>query len=164
MHSVVPSLTALRTALPTRLRTAADECAVLPDDAPEAVPSARPAARGLDRFDPGTYPPFETIDVGPTRDDAPTHGVVVWNDGPKRTLSLSAESAGRGVAVTDARLVDADGVIRLALHRPDRYEVTIAAPGRPRHAVAIDPAWFDRDARATNVRVQSDGYVRYEPV
>ena len=168
MYSVPPALTplrtALRTAIPDRVHAWSDECALAAGTgtAESEASSVQPATRGLDRFEPETYPPYETVEVGPAVPDAPMHGVVVWNDGPKRTLSLSAESAGSGAAFAGSRLVAAGGVVRLALGRPDRYEVTVAAPGRPRYGIEIEPEWFETDASVTNVRVGGDGYVRYD--
>jgi len=165
MQPVQSALTALRRRLGRRVRSPCSQCRVLTDanDADRERP-VQSAARGIDRFEPTTYPPFETIRVGPTRTDARPHGVVVLNDGPKRVLSLSVDGAGTGDSFEGSRLVDAGGAVRLSLRRPDRYEVTVAAPGRPEYGFEIESAWFVRDPSVTNVLVRPDGYVRYQPV
>jgi hypothetical protein len=84
--------------------------------------------RKLDCFQSETRPPFETIRVGEPRPDARPHGVVVLNDGPKRELSLSVADAGTSDRFDGSRLLDSGDVFRLSLQRPDRYEVTVAAP------------------------------------
>jgi hypothetical protein len=163
MHSVPTALTALSTALSRRVRPSRSECRLLTDTEDAASP-AQAAARGLDGIEPTGYPPFETVSVGRPDPAVRAHGVVVVNDGPKRALSLSVDGAGVGRLFADERLLESGEALRLRLHRPDRYEVTVAAPGRPTYEVPIDAAWFARDAGVTNVVVQPDGYVRYEPV
>jgi hypothetical protein len=93
MHSVHPVLTALRTALPRVGRPLRNAVRCSTETGGDHQPRPREAARGLDGFAPSSYPPYETVEVGPTITDARKHGVVVWNDGPKRTLSLSVRSA-----------------------------------------------------------------------
>lgn len=164
MHSVQSALTALQRRLSHRVRSPCGEYRLLADaSATDRERPVQPAARGIDWFEPTTYPPFETVRVGESTGAKP-HGVVVLNDGPKRTLSLTVEGAGTGRSFEESRLLDSGGVVRLSLQRPDRYEVTVAAPGRPEYAVDIESAWFASDASVTNVLVRPDGYVRYEPL
>lgn len=164
MQTVSTTLSALRTSLGRRIRVpcSVSESAVDAETSDES-PIQR-ATRGIGRFEPTTYPPFETVTIGSDDADARPHGVVVLNDGPKRRLSLSVRGAGTGESFTGSRLLESGGVVQLLLRQPDRYSVTVSAPGRPAYGVDIDPAWFGRDAGVTNVRVQSDGYVRYDPV
>jgi hypothetical protein len=165
MYPVQSALTALRRRLGRRVRSLRGECRSLTDaSTADRERPVQSAARGFDRFEPATYPPFETVDVGPPAPDARPHGVVVLNDGPKRTLTLTVEGAGTGRSFEESRLLGSGGVVRLSLQQPDRYELTVAAPGRPEYAVDIESAWFASDANVTNVLVRPDGYVRYEPV
>lgn len=165
MHSVPSALTALhsviarhtnRSPAPCRLFQSASQSS---DERP-----VRPATRGIERFDPEVYPPFETLTLGPPEPGERPHSVVLLNDGPGRYVELSVRGAGLGQLYDGRQFLDAGGVLRLALGRPDEYELAIAAPRGRTYGVEIEPSRFECGARVTDVVVRSDGYVRYQPL
>lgn len=129
-----------------------------PDPVREPATAAHVPAR------PGRLPPFETITVAgrPTASDdrAPSHGVTIWNAGRKRTLTVAVESAGRGALLETERTLHPDRPLRLELGQADAYTVAVG-DGDLLYEVAVDPAWFGRDAAVTDVIVSDEGNVRY---
>lgn len=127
-----------------------------PDPVREPATAAHVPAR------PGRLPPFETITVAERQGSshASTHGVTVWNAGPKRTLTVAVESAGRGALLETERTLRPDRPLRIELGQADAYTVAVGG-GDLLYEVAVDPEWFDRDAAVTDVVVDDDGDVQY---
>jgi hypothetical protein len=169
MHSVPSALTAFQHAVAQHVDQFTDQlvdrCRFVSTTTP-TVPArpVRDATRGIDRFEPAVYPPFETLSLGPTLPDSRPHSVVVLNDGPSRYVDLSVRGAGVGTLTDERRFIDSSGVLRLALQQPDSYEIELAAPRRRRYSVGVEPEQFERGAGVTDVVVRPDGYVRYQPL
>ncbi|WP_424018512.1 hypothetical protein ACOZ4N_03285 [Halorientalis pallida] len=129
-----------------------------PDPVREPATAAHVPAR------PGRLPPFETVTVAErsdaSDDRAPSHGVTVWNAGPKRTLTVAVESAGRGDLLETERTLHPDRPLRIELGQADAYTVAVG-DGDLLYEVTVDPAWFDRDAAVTDIVVDDGGEVRY---
>lgn len=132
--------------------------------ASEPPPVREPAESGAVAVEESRLPPFETISVAERPADSdgcsPSHGVTVWNTGPKRTLTVAVESAGRGDLLETERTVHPDRPLRLELGQADAYTVAVGEDDLL-YEVTVDPAWFDSDAAVTDVVLDDEGDVRY---
>jgi hypothetical protein len=109
----------------------------------------------------GRLPPFETIAIPDADDPGPTHGVTVWNGGPKRALTVRVDSAGRGHLLTTEARLHAGRPLRLELGEVDEYAVAVGTDRGLLYEFTVAPEWFDRDAAVTDVLVDADGEVTY---
>ncbi|WP_336002849.1 hypothetical protein [Halorientalis halophila] len=112
----------------------------------------------------GRLPPFETITVGESGASerrGRSHGITVWNAGPKRELTVCVESAGRGHLLTTDETLHPDRPLRLELAPVDEYTVAVGTDRALLSEFTVAPEWFDRDASVTDVVVDDAGTVRY---
>ncbi|QCJ47455.1 hypothetical protein [Haloprofundus sp. MHR1] len=125
-----------------------------------------PAARDAD-FDPKLDgSPAEQVDVGSRfgvlrpSNNGP-HGLVVWNDGPAREITVSVYRNSFVAYETFERTFDVDAGehVSLTLHRPATYTtvVTVEDATETAATVGVDRTNFDCNDSETTVAVRENG-------
>jgi len=127
--------------------------------------SVEPAEQRVLEASPPVEEAVETVRVGDgPGDDVQPHGLVVWNDGPKRAITTTVRAPGEGLEPSRTTTLGEGQYLVFELTEQVDYEITVSVDGGTRYGIELSESMVDCNASRTTVRIPGSGPVEYETV
>jgi len=127
--------------------------------------SVEPADQRVLETSPPAEEAVETVRVGDgPGEDVQPHGLVVWNDGPKRAITTTVRAPGQGSETSRTTMLGEGQYLAFELTEQVDYEITVGVDGGTRYGIELSESMVDCNASTSTVRVPESGPVEYETV